>query len=323
MKVIDCLIVGAGPIGIACGAEAVRRGFSHILFDKGCLCYNIYRFPTHMTFFSTSDKLEIAGIPFPSAHERPTRLEALEYYRRVAEHFKINLHLYEEVLGGTWEGEFWRVCTPKNPLGYPARSVILATGFYDIPRKLKVPGEHLPHVHHYFQDGHPFAFLDVVVVGGGNSAVQAAMACHRKGAKVTMVVKNKTLDWSVKYWLKPAILNRIKEGSLQAYFRSRITRIEEDKVTVKTPQGTLQIPAQAVLCMIGYQPDLSLLKRFGIPLTRGRCPKPQYHKETFETPLHNLFVAGVLCGGMKTNRWFIETARYHVSPIFDCLAERL
>ncbi|RMH80847.1 MAG: YpdA family putative bacillithiol disulfide reductase [Calditrichaeota bacterium] len=317
----DVLIIGAGPIGFACGIEATRRGFSYIMIEKGCLVNSIYHFPTNMTFFSTSERLEIGDVPFIAHGYKPTRREALEYYRRVKEKWNLNVRVYEKVLDVEGQAGDFTVRTTRG--SYRARSVIVATGFYDTPRLMGVPGEDLPKVKHYFDEPHPYAYQKVAVVGGGNSAVDAALECFRRGAEVTMIVWKPALDASVKYWVKPDIENRIREGSIQAYFNSVVTAIRESEIDVQTPEGLITLDNDFVLAMTGYQPDYAFLRHLGIAITEDEVQMPVHDPATFETNRRGVFVAGVVCGGLDTGRWFIENAHEHATKIFDCLEKRI
>lgn len=313
---LDVFIVGAGPIGLACGIEAKKRGLSYVIVDKGCLVNSIYRYPANMTFFSTSDRLEIGGVPFISHNPKPTRPEALEYYRRVAMSWALDVRLYESVQSiGNTAGSF-KIATSK--LEYEARNVILATGFYDLPYLLNVPGESLPKVNHYYLDPHPYFAMRVAVVGAANSAVDVALETYRKGAKeVTMIIREEGLRESVKYWVKPDIENRIKEGSIKAYFRSQITAIREREIDIATPEGPRSLANDFVLAMTGYQPDFAFLKRIGIKIGQDEFLTPVHNPETMETNVPGVYLAGVICGGLKTNKWFIENSRVHAEIIME------
>ncbi|MDQ3842648.1 MAG: YpdA family putative bacillithiol disulfide reductase [Bacteroidota bacterium] len=310
------IIIGGGPIGIACALEAKKAGIDYLILEKGTLVNSIYHYPVNMTFFSTSERLEIGGVPFVSNNAKPTRSEALEYYRRVAKDNKVHIHLFEEVvaINETTNG-FYEVVTNKKK--YAATFIIICTGFYDIPFLLNVPGEELPKVKHYYDDPHFYAFQKVVVVGAQNSAVDAALETWRKGAEVTMVVRGPEIGQRVKYWVKPDIENRIKEGSIKACFNSYLTAIRENEVDVQTPEGQITIENDWVLAMTGYQPNLAFLQKIGIELSNDAVRKPVYSEETFETNKKNVFLAGVICGGMNTHRLFIENSREHAVKILE------
>ena len=316
-KQYDVIIVGAGPVGFSCGIEATRRGLSYMMIEKGCLVNSIYHFPTNMTFFSTSERLEIGEVPFIAHGYKPTRREALEYYRRVKETWKLKVNTYEKVLDIEGEKGHFAVKTTKNV--YRGKAVIIATGFYDHPNLLNVPGEDLPKVKHYFDEPHPYAYHKVAVVGAGNSAVDVALETFRRSAEVTMIIREAELKSSVKYWVKPDIENRIQEGSIRVYFNSNITAIREKEIEVKTPEGQIVLENDFVLAMTGYQPDYSFLKRIGIEISRDEEMLPFYDPATFQSNRQGVFLAGVVCGGMNTGRWFIENAHEHAVKIFDCL----
>lgn len=312
----DILIIGAGPIGLACGIEAKKAGKSHIIIDKGCLVNSLYNYPKNMTFFSTSDKLEIGDVPFISHNPKPVRSEALEYYRRVASSWKLNVNLYEEVKSVNPIPDGYSITTSKKT--YEAKSIIIATGFYDLPYLLNVPGEGLPKVKHYYNEPHPYYAMNVLVVGAANSAIDVALETYRKGAKeVTLVIREKEINPRVKYWVLPDIQNRIKEGSIKAYFESDILEVKELEVDIKTPQGNITLENDFVLAMTGYQPDFTFLKSVGVNIGEDEFQTPQYNPETMETNIPNIFLAGVICGGLKTNSWFIENSRVHAEMILD------
>ena len=314
-KILDAFIVGAGPIGIACGIEAKRRSLSYVVADKGCLVNSLYNYPYNMTFFSTSDRLEIGGVPFISHGNKPNRSEALEYYRRVASSWELNLKLYEKVLEVNNEGEYYTISTSRGI--YHTRALVIATGFYDLPYLLKVPGEELPKVRHYYDEPHPYYDQRIVVVGAANSGVDVALETYRKGAHVTMILRESEISPSVKYWVRPDIENRIKEGSIKAYFKSHITEIRERELDLITPDGPLTIENDYVLAMTGYQPDFEFLTSMGIELNNNATKSPVYSDETHETNQPNIYLAGVICGGLQTNKWFIENSRDHAVKIFD------
>ncbi|TDI69697.1 MAG: YpdA family putative bacillithiol disulfide reductase [Bacteroidetes bacterium] len=317
---LDAFIVGAGPIGLACGIEAERKGLSYVIADKGCLVNSLYNYPYNMTFFSTSDRLEIGDVPFVSHGNKPNRSESLEYYRRVASSWKLNLRLYEKVLKVEKESGGFSITTDRNK--YKARALVIATGFYDLPYLLHVRGEKLPKVKHYYDEPHPYFDQNIVVVGAANSAVDVALETYRKGARVTMVLREGEISPRVKYWVKPDIENRIKEGSIKAYFSSSITEIRERELDLVTPEGPLTIPNDFVLAMTGYQPDFAFLKSLGIKLNKNAIKSPVYDLDTHETNQENIYLAGVICGGLQTNKWFIENSRDHAVKIFETLEKR-
>ena len=308
----DILIIGAGPIGLACGLEAQQAGMSYLIVEKGCLVNSLYNYPLNMTFFSTADKLEIGSIPFASIHPKPNRSEAMEYYRRVADTRKLNINLFEEVWGMEPEGDIYRVTTSKGR--YLARNIVISVGFYGKPNLLHVPGEHLEKVRHYYFDPHYYYRQKVVVVGANNSAADAALETWRKGADVTLVVRQPELG-SIKYWTKPDLENRIKAGEIKCYFASGLTEIREREVDILTPDGNITLENDFVLAMTGYQPDFSFLEQLGVALTPDEKRHPQYDPDTMETNLPNVYLAGVICGGMNTHVWFIENSREHAVKI--------
>ncbi|RDV16265.1 YpdA family putative bacillithiol disulfide reductase [Pontibacter diazotrophicus] len=314
---LDILIIGAGPIGLACGLEAQKAGLSYLIIEKGTLVNSLYNYPLNMTFFSTSEKLEIGGIPFVSVHPKPNRMEAMEYYRRVADSQNLNVHLFEGVEHMESEGEAYRIRTSKGE--YVARHVIIAVGFYGIPNMLNIPGEELPKVRHYYLDPHYYYRQKVVVVGANNSSADAALETWRKGAEVTMVVRQPELG-RIKYWTKPDLENRIKEGSIKCYFSSSLTEIREREVDIQTPEGKVTIENDFVLAMTGYQPDFSFLQKIGVKLSEDEKRYPQYDTESMETNLPNVYLAGVICGGMDTHVWFIENSREHAIKIVKHIA---
>lgn len=311
---LDILIIGGGPIGIACGLAAQKAGLSFVIVEKGCLVNSLYNYPSTMTFFSTSEKLEIGGIPFVTISNKPTRAEALEYYRRVAASNHLPINLFEEVTGVDKQNGIFTITTSKA--AYQAKHVILSTGFYDIAVKLGIPGEELPKVKHYYKDPHYYAMQKVVVVGSSNSAIDVALETYRKGAEVTLVVRGSEISQRVKYWVRPDILNRIKEGSIKVYFNSHLKAIRELEVDVETPEGITTIPNDFVMAMTGYRPNFEFLKKLGIELTDDKYI-PHYNPETMETNLPGLYLAGVVCGGLDTHLWFIENSRVHAEMIIE------
>lgn len=307
------IIIGAGPIGLATGIQLQRRGIPFKIIEKGCLVQSLYNYPTNMTFFSTSDKLEIGDVPFISHGFKPTRSEALEYYRRAAKHFKLPIQLYEavrEVKGS--DGDF-TVVTDKDT--YNAKKVIVATGFYGSPNLMGVPGEDLPKVKHYYDEPHPYAWQNVLVVGAGNSGVDVALECYRSGANVTMAVRYDSIKPTVKYWVKPDIENRIKNGEVNAYFNSEVKEIREHEVVLQTQDGEKVIENDFVLAMTGYHPNYSLMEALGVELTDDEKCMPVFDEESLETNRAGMYVAGVVCGGMDTSRLFIENSRVHADQI--------
>lgn len=309
----DLIIIGAGPIGMTCAIEAKRAGLDALIIDKGMLVNTLFHFPTNMTFFSTSLLLEIGDVPFVSHDEKPTRRESLEYYRRVYESWKLNTHFYEEVLDVKKEDQHFKVSTSKAT--YHSKAVVVATGFYDLPVMMNVPGEELPKVMHYYDEPHPYVDQQVAVIGSANSACDVALELWHKGADVTMIIREAVINDRVKYWIKPNIENRIKEGSIKAYFNSRVSSITEKTLEIITPDGPVSIPNDFVFAMTGYQPNFAWLEKIGIELTNQPDTELVYNPDTHETNVPGLFVAGVVCGGMCTNKFFIENARDHAEKI--------
>lgn len=324
MQKFELIIVGGGPIGISCALEAKKAGVNYCIIEKGCLVNSLYNYPSNMTFFSTSEKIEIGGIPFVSNNIKPTRPEALEYYRRVATSNHVNIHLQEKVIRidrmNRIEDAYF-VTTSRNE--YEANFIIIATGFYDIPVMMNIPGEELPKVTHYYKDPHFYAMQKVVVTGANNSAVDAALETYRKGADVTMVIRGDQIGPRVKYWVRPDIENRIKEGSIKAYFNSCLKEIQEDHAIIQTPEGPVRIENDYVIAMTGYKPNFEFLKNAGIKLSDDELLQPEYNPETMETNQPGIYLAGVVCGGMNTHVWFIENSRDHAEKIMkDIVAKK-
>ncbi len=316
MENYDVVIVGAGPIGIATGIACKQQHLSHVVIDKGTLVNSVFNYPLNMTFFSTSDKLEIGEVPFISHYPKPTRDEALEYFRRVAQHWKINTRLFENVEAVTRNDHGFVVRTTKNV--YHSAAVVIATGFYDVPNLMNIPGEELPKVHHYYKEPHLYFDQKVVVVGAANSAVDVALETYRKGADVTMVIRESSIQDNVKYWVKPDIENRIKEGSINAFFNSELKEIREDEVDITTLEGVTTIKNDFVLAMTGYKPDFSFLKSIGVEMVlQDDALVPSHNPETLETNVPGIYLAGVICGGTVTNKWFIENSRVHAETVIN------
>jgi thioredoxin reductase (NADPH) len=334
LKHFPLLIIGGGPIGLACGLEAAKQHIDYLIVEKGTLVNSLYNYPVNMTFFSTSERLEIGRVPFVTNSPKPKRAEALEYYRRVAQDSRISINLFEEVIdikpshvdtmiearnkGQQIIGEerpalLFTITT--NKATYTANNIIVATGFYDIPYFLNIPGENLPKVKHYYDDPHFYAFQKVVIVGAQNSAVDAALETWRKGADVTMIVRGSEIGQRVKYWVKPDIENRIKEGSIKAHFNSYVKEIREAEVIVATPGGEIQLENNWVLSLTGYQPNLSFLEKINVQLGNDATRKPVYDEDTHQTNIAGIYLAGVICGGMNTHRLFIENSREHAEKI--------
>lgn len=313
MEILDILIIGAGPIGLNCALEAKKNNLKYLIIEKGTIVNSLYNYPLYMKFFSTADKLEIEEIPFISAAPKPGRQEALEYYQGIARQKDININLYEKVLKVSKSGNIFEIETSKSK--YTAKNVIISTGFYDIPNLMNIPGENLEKVKHYYTEPYPYAKQKIVVIGSSNSSVDAALETYRKGAEVTMIIRNSEISENVKYWVKPDIENRISEGSIKAHFNAELIEIKEQSVIYKDKNGKIQeIENDFVLAMTGYLPDFIFLKNSGIDL-QGECLNPVYNPETMETNIENLYLAGVVCGGKDTHLWFIENSRIHAEMI--------
>jgi len=319
IELYDIIIIGGGPIGLACALEAKKAGLNYVVIEKGTLVNSLYNYPVNMTFFSTSERLEIGGIPFVCNRPKPSRNEAMEYYRRVALSANLHIRLFEEVAAVKKSGDLFTVVTKKQT--YQAVNIIVCTGFYDIPYLLNVPGEDLDKVKHYYDDPHFYAFQKVVVVGAANSAVDAALETWRKAAEVTMVIKNNVISDRVKYWVKPDIENRIKEGAIKAHFNATIAAIRPQEVDIQTPDGLITIENDWVLAMTGYQPNLNFLQSMGIELSEDEVRKPYYNEDTYETNVKGIYLAGVICGGMNTHRLFIENSREHAEKIIGAIRQ--
>ena len=312
----DLIIIGAGPIGLSCGIEAKKNNLEYLIIDKGMLVNSIFNYPTNTTFFSTSDKLEIGDIPFISHNVKPTRTEALEYYRRVSNSWELNLSLYNEVLKIKNENDYFSITTQNGK--FESRNIVICTGFYDIPYLLNIPGENLDKVLHYYNESHPYYQMDIAIVGAGNSAVDVALDTYRKGAKsVTMVIRENEVGENIKYWVKPDIMNRINNKEIQAYFNSEITEIKEKSITVKTPEKNLELKNDFVLAMTGYQPNYNLLENLNVEILDDEFKTPSCNEKTMKTNIEGVFLAGVICGGLKTNKWFIENSRDHAEKIIS------
>lgn len=309
----DVLVIGAGPTGMACAIEAQRAGFRTVLVDKGCLCNSLFHYPSHMTFFTTSELLEIGNIPFPSPNAKPTRNEALEYYRKVADHYNLDIRQYRTVISVSGQDDDFRVITRDSAgreVVYRTRKLIVATGYYDLPNYMNIPGEDLPKVHHYYDDPHPYYNLDVLVIGGKNSAAIAALELWRHGARVTIVHRGEAMNKHVKYWILPDIENRIKNGEVTAFFNSRVTAIANDAVTIETKRGTQTLPNDYVFALTGYHPDFDFLTALGVEL-EGPDLLPRCNRETLESNVPGIYLAGVIVAGSRTSEIFIENGRFH------------
>jgi thioredoxin reductase (NADPH) len=306
----DLFIIGAGPSGLSVAIEAEKAGLNYLVIEKGVLVNSIFRFPANMTFFSTSLNLEIGQVPFISHVDKPTRKEALEYYRRILESYKLKVKLYEPVLGMERRSDsIYEVKTTKNT--YTARTVTVATGFYDVPRLMNVPGEDLPKVKHFYDEAHPYVGQKVLVVGAANSACDVALETYYKGAEVTMCIREGSIYENVKYWIRPNIENRIKEGSIKAHFHSVVKEIRPHEVVLTTPDGEVTLENDFVLAMTGYQPDYVFLEKLGIQFNDDEQRTPVMDAETFESNLPGVYLAGVVQAGLNTSKLFIENTRHH------------
>jgi len=325
VRTYDAVIIGAGPTGLSCAIELKKLGLRAAAFDKGCLCNSLYHYPTHMTFFTTPELLEIGDIPMTSLNEKPTRTEALKYYRRVAEHYALDIHLYEPVerISGE-DGAFVVDTRDRNgcPSRYSAKKIILATGYYDIPNRLNVPGENLPKVTHYYKEPHPYWGFDVAVLGAKNSAAIAALELYWTGARVTLIHRGAAISSKVKYWIKPNIENRLKNGEIKSYFNTRVIEILPDSLRLATPEGEVTITNDFVLAMTGYRPDLEFLGMLGITLQK-ESQKPVTNPDTLESERKGIYLAGVIVAGMHTNEIFIENGRFHGKQIAADVAGKL
>jgi thioredoxin reductase (NADPH) len=324
--IVDLLVIGAGPTGMACAIEAQRAGFTALLVDKGCLCNSLFHYPANMTFFTTPELLEIGNIPFSSPNQKPNRSEALEYYRKVSEHYALDVRQYETVERVTGSDGRFLVHTVDRfgrVLEHRARKLVVATGYYDLPNYLGIPGEELNKVRHYYDEPHPFFDLDVVVIGGKNSAAIAALDLWRHGARVTLVHRGAEMHRHVKYWILPDINNRIKNGEISAYFSSTVANIAEDEVTLSTPQGSLILPNDFVFALTGYHPDFDFIERLGVTLDEENDRVPVCDPATLESNVPGIYLAGVIVAGERTNEIFIENGRFHGQLIAEALRGKL
>lgn len=321
----DALVVGAGPTGLACGIELQQRGVSTVLVEKGCVVNSLYNYPTNMTFFTTPELLEIGNIPMTSLNDKPNRHEALKYYRRVADHYKLNIHDYELVNRIDGEDNAFVVSTTDRldcHHIYRVRKVILATGYYDVANQLGVPGEDLNKVLHYYKEPHPYYNHDVAVIGAKNSAAIAALELFWTGARVTLIHRGPAISNSVKYWIKPNIENRIKSGEIRGYFNSRVLEIRKDSLLLATPEGEVILRNDFVFALVGYRPDLEFLAATGITLEPSTL-RPRTSPDTLESERAGIYLAGVIVAGMHTNEIFIENGRFHGKLIAESIASQL
>ena len=312
----DLIIIGAGPIGLACGIEAKKNDLDYEIIDKGMLVNSIFNYPVNTTFFSTSDKLEIGDIPFISHNVKPTRDEALEYYRRVCDSWKLNLNLYNEVIEIINRQSYFELKTQNEII--ESKKIIICTGFYDIPYLLNIPGEDLSKVLHYYNEPHPYYRMDIAIVGAGNSAVDVALDTYRKGASsVTMIIRENKIGDNIKYWVRPDIINRIESNEIDVFYESEILEIKDKSIIIKTKKDTKEIKNDFVLAMTGYQPNYEILENLGIEILDDEFKTPVYDEQTMETNVKGVYLAGVICGGLKTNKWFIENSREHSEKIIS------
>lgn len=321
----DVVVIGAGPTGLACAIEAQKADAKVVVIDKGCLVNSIYQYPTGMLFFTTPELLEIGDIPFTTANLKPTREEALQYYRNVASFYRLNVHQYERAVTTDGEDNNFRVTTidlHEQVHEYKARKLIIATGYYDLPNYLGIPGEELPKVLHYYKEPHPYYDMDVVVIGGKNSAAISALDLFRHGARVTIVHRGAELSTHVKYWILPDIQNRIKNKEIQAYFRSHVAEITEESVVISAPDGQLRLKNDFVFALTGYHPDYDFLRSLGIELL-GEQNRPACDPQTLESNVSGIYVAGVILAGSRTNEIFIENGRFHGKHIAADLKRKL
>ncbi|MDP5062218.1 MAG: YpdA family putative bacillithiol disulfide reductase [Maribacter sp.] len=309
----DMVIVGGGPIGIACGLEAKKNGLSNLILEKGPIVNSLFHYPSNMQFFSSSEKLEIDEIPFISNEAKPKRDEALEYYRRIVTSNKLNINLFEKVENVQKKENVFTIVSDKAT--YTSKQVVVATGFYDLPNLLNVPGENLEKVVHYYDNPHYYSGQKVAVIGASNSAIDAALECWRKGAEVSLIIRGSEVGQRVKYWVRPDIINRIEEGSIKAYYNTTIKSISKDHINLTTQDGDVVIENDFVLALTGYKPNFNFLEKLGVNISNDAKKLPEYNPDTMETNVAGLYLAGVICGGMETHKWFIENSRIHAKMI--------
>ncbi|MBM1108097.1 YpdA family putative bacillithiol disulfide reductase [Aurantibacter crassamenti] len=319
MSHYDVVIIGGGPIGIACGLEAKKKGLTYLIIEKGPIVNSLYNYPKNMQFFSTSERLELDNIPFISIEAKPKKSEALEYYRRIVSSNEIAIHLFEKVKSVVKVNTNFDITTDIN--SYTANHVVVATGFYDLPNTLNVTGEDLPKVSHYYNDPHYYANQKVAILGASNSAIDAALECWRKGAEVSLIIRGPEIGHRVKYWVRPDIINRIEEGSITAYYNSTVQEINETSIIINTSKGKTTLENDFVLALTGYKPNFDFLINMGITLSEDEKRLPQYNPETMETNIEGLYLAGVVCGGMETHKWFIENSRIHAKLIMKDIVQ--
>lgn len=320
----DLLVIGAGPTGLACAIEAQKIGLRVVLVDKGCLCNSLFHYPAHMTFFTTSERLEIGGIPFPSPNAKPSRDEALQYYRLVAVYYKLDVRQYQCVKKITGSDGAFTVHTEDRfgrPGAMQTRKLVISSGYYDLPNFMNIPGENLSKVHHYYVDPHPYFAMDVAVIGGKNSAAIAGLELWRSGARVTLIYRGSGIQPHVKYWIKPDIENRIAAGEIKAYFNTKVVEILPDTLTLATPEGQVSIANDFVFAMTGYHPDFTFLERLGVHF-EGPDKCPRCNPDSLESNVPGIYLAGVIVAGSRTNEIFIENGRFHGRQIAVALAAK-
>ena len=315
MGQLDIVIIGGGPIGIACGLEAKKQGLRYVILEKGPIVNSLFNYPSNMQFFSSSEKLEIDDIPFISIESKPKRDEALEYYRRIVTSNKLNINLFEKVAHLDKSSGHFHIQTSKD--NYTSSNIVIATGFYDIPNPLNVPGETLEKVSHYYDNPHFYAGQKLAVIGASNSAIDAALECYRKGAEVSLIIRGPEVGKRVKYWVRPDIINRIEEGSIKVYYNSEVKVIQKNCILIESPEGKTELKNDFVLALIGYKPNFKFLENLGIHLSKDKKRLPDYNPDTMESNVSGAYLAGVICGGMETHKWFIENSRIHAKMIIN------
>jgi len=320
MKHLDVVIIGGGPIGIACGLEAKKKGLNYTILEKGCIVNSLYNYPLNMQFFSSSEKLEIDEIPFISKEVKPRRNEAMEYYRRIVTSNQLKIQLFEKVTAIAKQENTFTIASEKE--NYTANNIVIATGFYDLPNTLNIPGEDLPKVAHYYKDPHFYGNQKLAIIGASNSAIDAALECYRKGAEVSLIIRGDEVGQRVKYWVRPDIINRIEERSIKAYYNARVTNITQEEISITTPQENINLKNDYVLALTGYKPNFEFLEKIGVTLSNDSKKIPKYNPGTMETNIDGLFLAGVICGGMETHKWFIENSRVHASMIINRIMQK-
>lgn len=320
MATYDLIIIGGGPIGIACGLKAKKKNLTYLIIEKGPIVNSLFNYPSNMQFFSSAEKLEIDDIPFISKESKPKRDEALEYYRRIVSSNNLNIHLFEKVNELSKKDDLFVIQSSKNT--YTSTNLVLATGFYDLPKTLDIVGEDLPKVSHYYDNPHYYASQKLAIIGASNSAVDAALECYRKGSEVTLIIRGSEVGQRVKYWVRPDIINRIEEGSIKAYFNTQVKEIQQNHILIETPEGELKLENDFVLALTGYKPNFEFLQKLGVELSEDENKRPNYNPDTMESNVSGLYLAGVICGGMETHKWFIENSRIHAKIIVKTIKDK-